>query len=123
MADQSSPPEMPVFDAEALFIEERFSDLRTGTIRRMNPVQKDGSPDTSRSPRFVGEATVMTDAGTIPLTFRIEANTLEEAMESFSGGVEQAIREMIAEAEEMRRQESSRIVVPGKESRGKIDLP
>ncbi|MCG8435393.1 MAG: hypothetical protein MJA83_15330, partial [Gammaproteobacteria bacterium] len=60
-------------DVNNLYREETITDQRVGTIRVFTPVNKDGDPDTSRPVEYVGQAHVMTPAGTLPLTFKIEA--------------------------------------------------
>lgn len=123
MDNPGGEPQDVKFNAENLYREETFTDMRVGTIRRMTPVRADGSPDETRTPVFSGEATIMTHAGPIPLTFRIEANTLKEAMEVFPQAVNKAVEEVVEEAREMRRQEASRIVLPGQDVKSKLQLP
>ena len=65
--------------ADSLYREDVFTDQRVGTIRRMTPVKSDGSDDPSRPLVFVGQATVMTPMGSLPLSFELPANTLAEA--------------------------------------------
>jgi hypothetical protein len=58
----------------------------------------------------------------VPVQCPIKAATLQEALDEFPAAVNQAIERMIEEAREMQRQESSRIVVPGRDPGGKITL-
>lgn len=111
------------FNPDNLYREESYSDRTVGNIRRMIPVKKDGSDDPSRPETFIGQTQVMTQMGPVPLTFELQAATLEEAGTLFSEGVQKAYKEMLQEMEEMRRQqqqEQSSIVVPG--GSGKIQL-
>ena len=55
--------------ADSLYREDVYTDQRVGTIRRMTPVKSDGSEDPSRPLVFVGQATIMTPMGSLPLTF------------------------------------------------------
>jgi hypothetical protein len=72
---------------------------------------------------FVGQTTLMSQAGPVPVQCPIEASSLEEAMERFPTAVSQTVERMIEEAREMQRQESSRIVIPGRDvGGGKITL-
>jgi hypothetical protein len=68
---------------------------------------------------FIGQTTLLSQAGPVPVQCPIEATSLGEAMTRFPGAVNEAIERMIDEAREMQRQESSRIVVPGREPIGK----
>ena len=110
----ASQPELPDInlDAAGLYREEVFSDRKAGTIRRMIPVTRDGSTDTSRPVLFSGQTQLLTPAGVLPLVFEIEAKTLDEAIQRFPAAVKVALNDAIEEAREMRREAASRIVVP-----------
>jgi hypothetical protein len=98
-----------------LYREETFTDLTYASIRRLTPVNIDGSVDESRDTIFTGMAQLMSPRGPIPVQCLIEgAKTLSEATEKLPDAVEKTVRAMIAEAEEMQRKEESRIVMPGR---------
>ena len=99
-------------DADNLYREESFTDLKVASIRRLVPVKADGSPDESREAMFVGQTHVMSTVGPVPVQCPLEAKTLQEAMQQFPDAVKQAVATMVEEAKELRRQEASRIVVP-----------
>lgn len=99
-------------DPSALFLEEVFTDRRVGTIRRLTPVKKDGSPDPAKSAVYVGETQVLTPAGALPIGFEIPAASLEEAAGKFGTLAKEAIERTVKELEELRRQAASSIVVP-----------
>jgi hypothetical protein len=109
-------------DPDSLYREEIFTDLRVATIRRLTPIRPDGSEDTSRAVMFVAQTTLLSQSGPLPVQCPIEATSLQEAMEGFPGAVNQAVERMIEEAREIQRQEASRIVVPGRDTGGKITL-
>lgn len=109
-------------DADNLYREDMFTDQKVGTIRRMTPVDASGEVDSSRKVLFIGQAQMMTPAGALPLTFELEAESLNEAIEKYGDGANQALEETMAELQEMRRQQASQIVVPG-EAGSKIQLP
>ena len=44
------------FDSANLYREDSFTDLRTGSIRRLTPVTADGEPDDSRPVIYQGQA-------------------------------------------------------------------
>ncbi len=99
---------------ENLYKEESFTDLTFATIRRLSPVKIDGSPDESREPLFTGMAQLMSPNGPIPVQCLIEgAKTLPEATTRLPDAIEKAVKGMIAEAQEMERQEASKLIVPG----------
>jgi len=102
-------------DPQNLYREEAFTDLTYVTIRRLTPVGADGSPDENRETIFTAMTQLMSPNGPIPVQCVIEgARTLTEAAEKLPEAIEKAVREMIAEAREMERQEASKIVIPGR---------
>jgi hypothetical protein len=96
-------------ETDSLYREEVFTDRRAGTVRRMIPVLPDGSTDASRP--------------------EIEAPDLATAIERFPEAVRRALEEAIEEAQQMRREAASRIVVPeggaalGQSLGSKIKMP
>jgi hypothetical protein len=110
-------------DPTKLYLEEIFTDRRIGTIRRMTPVKKDGTPDPGRPVLYVGETQIMTPAGSLPIAFEIAAASLEEAAEQFGPLAKEAIERTVRELQELRRQAASSIVVPQGPGGGKIQLP
>jgi len=99
-------------DAENLWREETFTDLSVATIRRFTPVNPDGSVDSSRRPMFMGQTSILTEGGPIPIQARLEGDTLTEAIASFPEAIKQAVAQMVEEVHELQRQQASRIVVP-----------
>ena len=100
-------------DVANLYREEVFTDLRVASIRKLVPIQVDGTPDASRPPLFTGQTTLMSAAGPLPVQCPIEASTLEEAAQRFPEAIRQAVERLVEEAREIQRREASRIVVPG----------
>lgn len=105
-------PGDPQMNAAALYREEVFTDQRVGTVRRLTPVKPDGSDDPARPLLFIGQATVMTPMGSLPLSFELEAANLADAVAQFGPAAQQAIEEAARELQEMRRQAASSIVIP-----------
>ena len=108
-------------DETSLYREESITDLKMASIRRLIPIKPDGSTDESRDVIYVGQTQLMTQAGLLPVQSRIEALTLQEAIQKFPEAIKQGIEQMMEEAREMQRQESSRIVVPGQMPSGTIN--
>ena len=100
-------------DLENLHREDVFSDMRLATIRRLQPVKEDGSPDPSRPTTYIGETTIVSQLGPIPVQSPIEADSLKEAFQKFPDAIKTAVERLSERAQEMRREEASRIVVPG----------
>jgi hypothetical protein len=118
MSDNEQSMKIDVkMDKDNLYLEESFTDLKAGSIRRLTPVLPDGAPDMKRKVFFMAQTQLMTQAGLIPIQCEIEAQTLSEAMEKFPAAVNEAVEKLVERANEMRRQEASRIIVPGSEMR------
>jgi hypothetical protein len=100
-------------DTANLYREEVFTDNTVGTLRRMIPVTADGEVDASRTTQYVGSTQVMTNAGPLPLSFEIEANSLTEAAAAFGDAAKDAFEKTMEELRELQRQQASSIVVPG----------
>src|SRR5699024_5022235 len=88
-------------------------DLKVGSIRRLIPVTANGEDDDSRSVRYEGQASLMTPAGNLPLSFELEADNLADAITRFPDAVNAAAERTIEELKEMQRQQSQQIQVPG----------
>ena len=101
-------------DPNNLYKEEAFTDLTFATIRQLTPVKIDGSVDESREAIFTGMTQLMSPNGPIPVQCLIEGvKNLSEAVAKLPEAIEKSVQAMIAEAQEMERKESSRIVMPG----------
>jgi hypothetical protein len=127
----------PVMDAQELYREEIVTDRKVGTIRVLYPVRSDGTPDAGRPTVYVGEAQMYTSMGALPLSFEIEAASLQDAVRGYAPAAKEAVERAVRELEELRRQAASSIVVPrggaaalgpggglgGMPGGGKIQLP
>ena len=109
MSDQTDN----AMDPNSLYREENFTDQKLGAIRKLIPVNTDGSDDKDREVMFFGSAQVMTPMGALPLNFALEGSTIGAAAEDFAGKAAIAVEEAAKELENMRREQASQIVVPG----------
>lgn len=100
-------------DAANLYREETFTDRRVGTLQRLTPVTPSGETDTARPILWVGQTQVLTPAGALPLSFEVQASTLDEAVAQFGPLAQQALTSAIQRLEEMRREAASSLIVPG----------
>ena len=100
-------------DAASLYREEIYTDRAAGTIRVLTPVTRDGGPDQTRAAIYVGEAQIMTNMGPIPISFEIDGKSLGEAVQKYAEAAKEGIENAVRELQEMRRQQSSSILVPG----------
>jgi hypothetical protein len=99
-------------DPDQLYREEVFTDRRIGTIRRLTPLRTDGSPDPGRPVLFAGQTQVLTAGGMLPVSFELEAATLDEAVRKFGAAAKQALEDTVRELQEIRRQATSQLVLP-----------
>ena len=120
-------------DAASLYREEIYTDRKVGTLRVLQPVKSDGTPDPKRRTVYQGEAQLMTNMGPLPISFDIEAKDLAEAVANYAEATKSGVERAMRELQEMRRQASSSIVIPqagaaglppgGLGGGGKIQLP
>ena len=120
---EQTPLENMKFDAQNLYREEIYTDLKMGTIRRLIPVKLDGQPDTSRAAVYTGETQILTQGGPVPVNAKLEANTMQEAVDVFPQAMRDAVDRLMEEVREMQRKEASKIVVPKAGPDGKIEMP
>ena len=100
-------------DLGNLHREDVFSDMRLATIRRLQPIRPDGSHDPSRPTTYIAETTIVSQLGPIPVQAPVEATSLKDAFSKFPEAIQAAVERLSERAQEMRREEASRIVVPG----------
>lgn len=100
------------FDAASVYREEMYTDRRVGTIRVLVPVHADGSADPARATLYVGQISVMTPMGTLPISFELEGATLAEAITKFADAARAAVDDTMRELQQLRREQASSIVIP-----------
>jgi hypothetical protein len=100
-------------DAASLYREEIYTDRAAGTLRVLLPVRADGSADAARPTLFIGEAQILTNMGPLPISFEVDAKNLAEAIENYGEAAKVGVERAVRELQELRRQASSSIVVPG----------
>ena len=105
-------------DPTSLYREEIYTDRTSGTLRVMVPVKTDGTPDASRQTLFIGEAQILTNMGPLPISFEVEANNLAEAIAGYGEAAKVGVERAVHELQELRRQASSSIVLPGSSGAG-----
>ena len=110
-------------DSTGLYREETFTDRRVGTLQRLTPVTPAGATDTARPILYVGQTQVLTPAGALPLSFEVQAKTLEEAIAQFGEHAKQALARTVRRLEELRREQASSIIVPGSAPPGGLGGP
>jgi hypothetical protein len=99
-------------DSTQIYREETFTDRKVGTIRRLTPVTAEGTADALRPVIFVGQAQVMTPMGAVPISFELDAVSLDGAIVKFGAAAEQAVQQTMRELQEMRREQASSLVIP-----------
>ena len=109
--DLNELPEIKL-EADSLYREETYSDRKAGVLRKLIPVKKDGSDDDSRQAIYHGSTQLMTQMGALPVSFEIEADSLEDALEKFPEAAKQGIRDTLEQLQEMRRDAASSIITP-----------
>jgi len=113
MADEQ-PTETDIqMEIADLYREDTYTDRRVGTLQILTPVKGDGTADGTRQVVYVGQTQILTPAGALPLSFEVEAASLQEAVEKFGEGAKAALANAMQRLDEMRREAASSIIVPG----------
>jgi hypothetical protein len=100
------------FDAANLYREDSYTDRRVGQLRVLTPVRPDGTPDAARPTVYVGQISVMTPMGTLPISFEVDAPDLAQAIDKFGDAAKIAMDETMRELQQLRREAASQIVIP-----------
>ena len=121
MADEQNQSAELKIDRSNLFKEETYTDLKVGIIKRMTPVKTDGSVDKTRKSVFVGQTSLMTPNGPLPIQAVIQAKELQQAIKKFPEAMQASMERLAEEAKKYQEQEKakiekpdSRIIVPGR---------
>ena len=100
-------------DSASLYREEIYTDRRIGTIRVMVPVAANGDADNARDKVYIGEAQIMTQMGPLPVSFEIDADSLDSAVTGYADAAKAAVERTVKELQELRREAASSLVLPG----------
>jgi hypothetical protein len=107
-------------DKNNLYREDSVTDMKIASIKRLIPVNLDGSEDTSRTHIFYGHTQLMSPQGPVPIQAALVANNVEEAIDAFPDAMKQAFDEMVAKVQQVQAeqekapgQNDSRIIMPG----------
>ena len=117
MADSEQIEQMRM-DPASLYREDNYTDRRVGTIRVLSPVDAEGNPDPSREVIYQGQTQVMTPAGALPLSFELEADSLEAAAGAFAEAAAKSLDETMEELRKLQREQQNQLYVPGQEQGG-----
>jgi len=111
------------FNQHDIYKEEIFTDLKTASIHRFTPVKANGEIDKGRKVLFVASTSIITSEGPVPIQFPLEAKNLQQAIVSLPTALNKALEELKEQLKDARRQEQSRIIVPGSTQRDNIIAP
>ena len=99
-------------DRSDLYLEESFTDLKAGTVKRLTPVRPDGSQDKTRKTVFVGHTSILTPNGPLPIQNVIAAKELQQAIKKFPESMQAAMEQLMEEVKKYQEQEQSQIQKP-----------
>jgi hypothetical protein len=99
-------------DRSNLYLEESFTDLKAGTVKRLKPVRPDGSQDKTRKTVFVGHTSILTPNGPLPIQNVIAAKELQQAIKKFPEAMQAAMEQLMEEVKKYQEQEQSQIQKP-----------
>jgi hypothetical protein len=97
-------------DRNNLFQEETFTDVRNGSVKRFTPIRPDGTPDKSRKTIYLGQTSLYTPEGPLPLQNVIAAKDLAQAFKRFPEAMEEAVQRLMEEAKKMKDEKASPII-------------
>lgn len=104
-------------DKKNLYREETITDLKIASIQKLTPVHPDGSDDPTRETFFVGSTQLGTPHGPVPIQARLEADTLDQAMDAFPQAMETETKKVVEQFKKMqadqKKPSDSRIIMPG----------
>ena len=109
--DQQNNIEFTI-DRSNLYLEESFTDLKAGTVKRLKPVRPDGSQDKTRKTVFVGHTSILTPNGPLPIQNVIAAKELQQAIKRFPEAMQAAMEQLMEEVKKYQEQEQSQIQKP-----------
>lgn len=110
---QEEKKEEAKMEVKNLYREEIYTDREIGNIRVFVPVTPEGEKDTTRPAIYTGETHILTQLGTLPISFEIDAANLTEACEKYQDAAKAGIEKTMKELQELRRQAANKIVMPG----------
>lgn len=119
MSDNGGTPTSIDFIPEKknLYREESVTDLKIASIRQLIPINLDGSADDTREILFLGSTQLSTPQGPIPIQAKLEAATLEQALDAFPQAMEAETKKVVENLKRMHEQQKkakdSRIIMPG----------
>ncbi|MBN2062617.1 MAG: cytoplasmic protein [Deltaproteobacteria bacterium] len=96
------------FDKKNLYKEEAFSDRKVGVIRKLTPVNMDGTEDKTRKTDFFGHIQIMSPEGPVPIQAPLKAKSLEEAVDLFPEAMQRTFHQMVEQ--ETKRQQKLQIM-------------
>ncbi len=100
-----------------LYREESVTDLKIANIQRLIPIHLDESDDDSRELIFIGRTQLTTPQGPVPIQAKLEAATLEEAIDIFPKAMEAETQKVVESFKRMQEQQKkandSKIIMPG----------
>jgi len=111
--DQNHEIEFNV-NRQNLFREESFTDMGVASIRRLTPVKAAGSEDKTRKTIFIGQTSLITPNGPLPIQTFIDARQLQQAIKRFPEAMQNEMDRMVEEMKKLKQEKESRIIVPGR---------
>lgn len=121
MSDENALENITI-DGTNLWKEEAITDLKVGSIRKLTPINIDGTEDETRKPTFSATTNIMTPGGALPISGEINATNLEEAVENFNDAINVAIKKLQEDMIKMQQEQASKIVTPDDLRGGKSDI-
>ena len=110
--DRTAPLDFSV-NRKNLYKEEAFTDMEGASIRRLTPINADGTRDKKRALVFFGHTQLLSSHGAVPVHCFLKAKNLDQAFKQFPLAMKESVEKMLKDLEAAEKKEDSRIIMPG----------
>ena len=83
-----------IVDRANLYREESYTDLKVASIRKLIPINVDGSEANDRIPVYIGHAELISPQGPIPIQAPLKAASLDDAITELPAAMEKMAMEV-----------------------------
>jgi hypothetical protein len=123
MIDEKNMETEITVDLKNLYRDETFTDMNIASVRRLKPIKPDGTFDKSRKTLYIGQASIMSDSGPLPISAVISANNLKQAFKRFPETLTAEIEKIKGELKKYQKEQESSIVTPESREESGIIIP
>ena len=123
MADENNLEFELTVDLKNLYRDETFTDMNVASVRRLKPIKPDGTVDKSRDTIYIGQTSLMSNAGPLPVSAVIPASNLKQAFKKLPEVLKVEIEKIRDEFSKYETEQNTSIVTPGGREESRIIVP